>query len=113
MSVISPARNTQPLTHYDRLTPLQQDTFDRFMEIADNAVTADAYNQAIAGAAFAAAITLPTSGEIAKCACPSCPCGAIFDPAAPGLTVVETSTYGLPLLQCTDCTDDHAAPIED
>ncbi|RSS35234.1 hypothetical protein, partial [Streptomyces sp. WAC08241] len=112
MSVYSPARNTPALADYNKLGPTHQAHFDSFMEQADNTRDATTYAFLMAAAALAAGIPLPASGEITKCACPHCYCTAIFDTHTPGLIVVETSTYNLPRLQCTDCADDHPTPVQ-
>ncbi|MFD3336095.1 hypothetical protein ACFWV1_26125 [Streptomyces sp. NPDC058700] len=113
MSVYSPALPTPRLADYHQLGPTHQAHFDSFMEQADNTRDATEYAFFMAAAALAAGTPLPPGGEIAKCACTQCYCAAIFDTAAPGLIVIETSTYGLPLLQCADCADEHPTPIED
>lgn len=113
MTVLTTHRLTTQLADYRKLGPTHQAHFDSFMEKADNTVDATEYAFLMAAAAYSAGIPLPPGGEIAKCACPHCYCSTIFDTAAPGLCIVETSTYGLPLVQCADCTDDHPAPIED
>ncbi|MFD7980146.1 hypothetical protein [Streptomyces sp. NPDC059071] len=113
MSVMSPARPAEHLADYNTLAATHQRHFDSFMELADNTTSATEYDFAMAAAALSAGITLPPDGEIAKCACPLCHCGAIFDTAAPGLREVEPSDgYGLPRLQCSTCTDEHPAPRE-
>lgn len=114
MAVMTHARIQTSTATYSALTPTQQATFDTSMELADSTVDAAFYNRLMALAADAAGIDIPAGGEIAKCACPhNCGCAAVFDTALPGLTVVETSSYGLPILQCADCTDEHPAPAED
>ncbi|MFC7794572.1 hypothetical protein [Streptomyces cinereoruber] len=121
MSVLTHTRPTAPLAYYEHLTPVQQHGFDTAMEDADDAGDASTYNTAmyIAGLAtiptdiLPIGVALTATSEIAKCACLSCYCTAIFDTASPGLIVVETTAYGLVLHQCADCADDHPTPVED
>ncbi|MFF6844695.1 hypothetical protein ACFY8X_38895 [Streptomyces tanashiensis] len=115
MTVLTHTRITPPLAHLDDLFPFQRDVFNTCMDYADNARDADAFNAAMAIAAKAINVDLPTSGCIVKCACPNCySCDAIFDSASPGLREVEPSgPYNLPRYQCAACTDSHPAPHED
>ncbi|MFE1230280.1 hypothetical protein [Streptomyces sp. NPDC058745] len=112
MSVMTHARPTETADHH-QLGPHTRAIFDHLMTQADNTVDATEYRTLMDTAARLVGLDLPTGHDVAKCACPYCPCGRLFDTAAPGLTVVATSEYNLPLLQCADCTDAHPAPIED
>ncbi|MFF8610831.1 hypothetical protein ACF06X_33535 [Streptomyces sp. NPDC015346] len=113
MSVYSPARPQNQTADYNQLGTHTQALLDHLLAQADNTVDATEYRTLMEMATHLAGLTLPKGHDIAKCACPKCYCSRIFDTAAPGLTVVETSEYNLPLLQCQDCTDQHPAPIED
>lgn len=113
MTVVTAARPTTPLAHYNRLAPIQQHGFDNAIAHAHDARDADRYNEAMRYAALAAGIALPDGGEIAKCACPTCYCDAIFDTFGPGLIVIETTDYGVQQIQCATCADDHPVTPED
>lgn len=113
MSVISPARN-QNVADYGDLGPHTQALFDHLTQQADNTVDSTEYRALMDAAAALVGLDLPHGHDVAKCACPVCYCTALFDTAAPGLTVVDTSgDYNLPRLQCATCTDEHPAPAED
>ncbi|MFJ7990289.1 hypothetical protein [Streptomyces sp. NPDC096351] len=114
MTVLTHTRPTPPLANLNQLLPIQQDIFNTCMEHADTARDTDTFNRAMTLAAKAIQTDLPPSGCIVKCACSTCYCDAIFDPATPGLHRAEPSgPYNLPRYQCTGCTDDHPTPTED
>ncbi|MEU9998058.1 hypothetical protein [Streptomyces sp. NPDC050848] len=114
MSVISPARPQSRTADYNHLGPHTQTLFDHLMDQADNTVDNVEFRTLMEMATHLAGLDLPKGHDVAKCACPNCPCGRIFDTAAPGLrTVGDPGGYNLPLLQCADCADEHPAPTED
>ncbi|GAA2770601.1 hypothetical protein XF35_39130 [Streptomyces platensis subsp. clarensis] len=114
MSVISPARPTSQTADYGELGPHTKALLDHALEQADNTVDNAEFRILMETAASLAKLDIPRGHDIAKCACPDCHCGALFDTAAPGLRTVEDSNgYNLPLLQCARCADEHPVPDED
>ncbi|MEU6979668.1 hypothetical protein [Streptomyces sp. NPDC046371] len=114
MSVISPARPTSQTADYAKLGPLTQALLDQALTEADNTVDNREFRTLMEIATRLAGLDLPKGHDVAKCACPYCVCGVIFDTAAPGLREVEhPGEYNLPLLQCARCADEHPAFHED
>ncbi|MFB7867416.1 hypothetical protein [Streptomyces sp. NPDC056069] len=113
MSVISPARPSQT-ADYNLLPPMVQALLDQALTEADDTTDNHEFRTLMEMATRLAGLDLPKGHDIAKCACPDCYCGAIFDTAAPGLRQVDNSgEYNLPLLQCADCADAHPVHHED
>ena len=118
MAVMTHAR-ARTEADYTALTPTMQAVIDRAMEEADNALTGEDYERAMAYVAIAAGIPLPESKDLTRCSCfndaDGCGCGAIFDSHADGVVVTATNDPGCNLsqLQCPTCGHDHPRPIAD
>ncbi len=96
--------------HYRRLAHNLQNAFDQHIEVADNAITAATFDDAMDNAAEAAGIAAPAGHTIARCDDyeHGCGCDLIFDAALPGIRVVAPAHRGnLDRLQCPDCAHDH------
>ncbi|MGW2844416.1 hypothetical protein [Streptomyces sp. NPDC001274] len=106
MSVISPARTHPAVVHPHRLPTHIADQADQLLDQADeHADHRDLTTSALIHAMVIRLIGIrpPASGELARCTCQACYCGAIFD-AAKARTYMDGTVE---FVQCETCADEH------